>query len=142
MRRPAPIMADWPPVPEHALEEKFLAATGPGGQNVNKVATAVQIRMDVFALRLLPAVYARLKQLAGSRWTNEGEIIITARSFRTQEANRADARERLAELVGRAHQLPAKRVKTKPTRSAKEKRLTGKSLRSDVKKGRGKIRID
>ena len=135
-------MADWPPVPEHALEEKFLAATGPGGQNVNKVATAVQIRMDVFALRLLPAVYARLKQLAGSRWTNEGEIIITARSFRTQEANRADARERLAELVGRAHQLPAKRVKTKPTRSAKEKRLTGKSLRSDVKKGRGKIRID
>ncbi|NBR31408.1 MAG: aminoacyl-tRNA hydrolase [Sphingomonadaceae bacterium] len=135
-------MADWPPVPEHALEEKFLAATGPGGQNVNKVATAVQIRMDVFALRLLPAVYARLKQLAGSRWTNEGEIIITARSFRTQEANRADARDRLAELVGRAHQLPAKRVKTKPTRSAKEKRLTGKSLRSDVKKGRGKIRID
>ena len=135
-------MADWPPVPEHALEEKFLAATGPGGQNVNKVATAVQIRMDVFALRLLPAVYARLKQLAGSRWTNEGEIIITARSFRTQEANRADARDRLAELVGRAHQLPAKRVKTKPTRSAKEKRLPGKSLRSDVKKGRGKIRID
>ncbi|MFM8500012.1 MAG: alternative ribosome rescue aminoacyl-tRNA hydrolase ArfB [Chakrabartia sp.] len=135
-------MADWPPVPEHALEEKFLAAAGPGGQNVNKVATAVQIRMDVFALRLLPAVYARLKQLAGSRWTNEGEIIITARSFRTQEANRADARDRLAELVGRSHQLPAKRVKTKPTRSAKEKRLTGKSLRSDVKKGRGKIRID
>jgi len=135
-------MADWPPVPEHALEEKFLAATGPGGQNVNKVATAVQIRMDVFALRLLPAVYARLKQLAGSRWTNEGEIIITARSFRTQEANRADARDRLAELVGRAHQLPAKRVKTKPTRSAKENRLTGKALRSDVKKGRGKIRID
>ena len=135
-------MADWPPIPEHMLGEKFLAATGPGGQNVNKVATAVQIRMDVFALRLLPAVYARLKQLAGSRWTNEGEIIITARSFRTQEANRADARDRLAELVGRAHQLPAKRVKTKPTRSAKEKRLTGKSLRSDVKKGRGKIRID
>ncbi|MBU6251563.1 MAG: aminoacyl-tRNA hydrolase [Alphaproteobacteria bacterium] len=135
-------MADWPPVPEHALEEKFLAATGPGGQNVNKVATAVQIRMDVFALRLLPAVYARLKQLAGSRWTSEGEIIITARSFRTQEANRADARERLAELVGRAHQLPARRVKTKPSRAAKEKRLTGKSIRSDVKKGRGKIRID
>ena len=135
-------MADWPPVPEAALEEKFLAATGPGGQNVNKVATAVQIRLDVFALRLHPAVYARLKQLAGSRWTSEGEIIITARSFRTQEANRADARARLAELVGRAHQLPARRVKTKPSRAAKEKRLTGKSIRSDVKKGRGKIRID
>ena len=135
-------MAEWPPVPEHAIEEKFLAATGPGGQNVNKVATAVQIRLDVFALRLLPEVYARLKQLAGSRWTNEGEIVITARTFRTQEANRQDARERLAEMLGRAHQRPARRVKTKPTRAAKERRLTGKSLRSDVKKGRGKIRID
>ncbi len=135
-------MTEWPPVPEDAIEEKFLAATGPGGQNVNKVATAVQIRLDVFALRLLPEVYARLKQLAGSRWTNEGEIVITARTFRTQEANRQDARERLAEMLGRAHQRPARRVKTKPTRAAKERRLTGKSLRSDVKKGRGKIRID
>lgn len=135
-------MADWPPLPEDAIEEKFLAATGPGGQNVNKVATAVQLRLDVFALRLHPDVYARLKQLAGSRWTNEGEIVITARSFRTQEANRQDARERLMEMVGRAHQRPARRVKTKPTRAAKERRLTGKSLRSDVKKGRGKIRID
>ncbi len=135
-------MAEWPPVPEDAIEEKFLAATGPGGQNVNKVATAVQIRLDVFALRLLPEVYARLKQLAGSRWTNEGEIVITARTFRTQEANRQDARERLAEMLGRAHLRPARRVKTKPTRAAKERRLTGKSLRSDVKKGRGKIRID
>ncbi len=135
-------MAEWPPVPEDAIEEKFLAATGPGGQNVNKVATAVQIRLDVFALRLLPEVYARLKQLAGSRWTNEGEIVITARTFRTQEANRQDARERLAEMLGRAHQRPTRRVKTKPTRAAKERRLTGKSLRSDVKKGRGKIRID
>ncbi len=135
-------MTEWPPVPEDAIEEKFLAATGPGGQNVNKVATAVQIRLDVFALRLLPEVYARLKQLAGSRWTNEGEIVITARTFRTQEANRQDARERLAEMLGRAHLRPARRVKTKPTRAAKERRLTGKSLRGDVKKGRGKIRID
>lgn len=135
-------MADWPALPEDALEEKFLAATGPGGQNVNKVATAVQIRLDVFALRLLPDVYARLKRLAGSRWTQDGEIVITARSFRTQEANRQDARDRLAELVGRAHIRPARRVKTKPSRAAKERRLTGKSLRSDVKKGRGKIRID
>ncbi|MFM7027779.1 MAG: alternative ribosome rescue aminoacyl-tRNA hydrolase ArfB [Chakrabartia sp.] len=135
-------MAEWPPVPEAALEEKFLAATGPGGQNVNKVATAVQIRLDVFALRLPPDVYARLKLLAGSRWTQEGEIVLTARSFRTQEANRQDARERLAEMVGRAHMRPVRRVKTKPTRAAKEKRLTGKSLRSDVKKGRGKIRMD
>ncbi|MEY3906458.1 MAG: hypothetical protein RIR59_1281, partial [Pseudomonadota bacterium] len=139
---PASPMADRPPLPEDAIEEKFLAATGPGGQNVNKVATAVQLRLDVFALRLHPDVYARLKQLAGSRWTQDGEIIITARRFRTQEANRLDARDRLAELISRAHQRPTRRVKTKPTRAAKERRLTGKSLRSDVKKGRGKIRID
>lgn len=135
-------MAEWPPVPEDALEEKFLAATGPGGQNVNKVATAVQLRLDVFALRLHPEVYARLKLLAGSRWTQEGEIVITARAFRTQEANRQDARARLAEMLGRAHIRPARRVKTKPSRAAKEKRLTGKAIRSDVKKGRGRIRID
>ncbi len=135
-------MADYPPISEDALEEKFLAATGPGGQNVNKVATAVQIRLDVFALRLLPAVYARLKILAGSKWTNDGEIVLTARSFRTQEANRSDARERLAELVWKAHQTPAKRIKTKPSKSAKEKRLTGKALRGDVKKARGKVDFD
>lgn len=129
-------------LPESALEERFLAATGPGGQNVNKVATAVQIRLDVFALRLVPSVYARLKELAGNRWTNEGEIVITARSFRTQEANRVDARERLAELVKKAHYVPARRIKTKPSRSAKEKRLSGKAIRSDVKRGRGKVSFD
>jgi ribosome-associated protein len=129
-------------LPESALEERFLAATGPGGQNVNKVATAVQIRLDVFALRLAPPVYARLKTLAGSRWANEGEIVVTARSFRTQEANRADARERLTALVVKAHQAPARRIKTKPTRSAKEKRLAGKAIRGDVKKGRGKVSFD
>jgi ribosome-associated protein len=130
------------PIPEDAIEERFLAATGPGGQNVNKVATAVQLRLDVFALRLLPAVYDRLKTLAGNRWTNEGEIVITAKQFRTQDANRADARARLSEMLARAHIAPAKRIKTKPSRSAKEKRLTGKSIRSDVKKGRGKISFD
>jgi ribosome-associated protein len=129
-------------LPEAALEEKFLAATGPGGQNVNKVATAVQIRLDVYALRLSPPVYARLKLLAGSRWTNEGEIVLTARSFRTQEANRADARERLLALVAKAHQAPVRRIKTKPSRTAKEKRLNGKAIRGDVKKGRGKVSFD
>lgn len=129
-------------LPENALEERFLAATGPGGQNVNKVASAVQLRLDVFALRLLPAVYARLKVLAGNRWTNEGEIVITARNFRTQEANRADARERLAELVRKAHIAPVRRIKTKPSRTAKEKRLAGKAIRSDVKRGRGKVSFD
>ncbi|MEY4891064.1 MAG: hypothetical protein RIQ75_2194 [Pseudomonadota bacterium] len=135
-------MADHPPLPEDALEERFLAATGPGGQNVNKVATAVQLRLDVYALRLSPPVYARLKVLAGSRWTADGEILITARQYRTQDANRQDARERLAELVWKAHQAPRRRVKTKPTRAAKERRLTGKAIRSDVKKGRGRIKDD
>jgi ribosome-associated protein len=131
-----------PPLPEEALEEVFLAGTGPGGQNVNKVATAVQMRLDVFALRLLPAVYARLKTLAGSRWTNDGEIVITARSYRTREANRADARERLAELVAKAHLVPARRVKTRPSKSAKEKRMLGKAVRGEVKRGRGKVELD
>jgi ribosome-associated protein len=135
-------MADYPALPEDALEERFLAATGPGGQNVNKVATAVQIRLDVFALRLLPSVYARLKVLAGSRWTSDGEIVLTARSFRTQDANRVDARNRLAALVGKAQIAPVRRVKTKPSRAAKEKRLAGKTIRSDVKKGRGKVNFD
>lgn len=129
-------------LPEDALEERFLAATGPGGQNVNKVATAVQIRVDVFALRLVPSVYARLKTLAGSKWTNDGEIVLTARSFRTQEGNRADARARLAEMIAKAHVAPVRRIKTKPSKAAKEKRLNGKIIRGDVKKGRGKVSFD
>lgn len=129
-------------IPEEALEERFLAATGPGGQNVNKVATAVQIRVDVFALRLSPSVYVRLKTLAGSKWTNDGEIVLTARSFRTQEGNRADARARLAEMIAKAHVAPIRRIKTKPSKAAKEKRLTGKIIRGDVKKRRGKVSFD
>jgi ribosome-associated protein len=133
---------EWPPLPEEALEERFLAATGPGGQNVNKVATAVQLRLDVFALGLRPDVYQRLKELAGSRWTKEGEILVTARAHRTQDANRSEARERLAELVWKAHQRPAKRVRTKPSRAAKARRVDEKKGRSAVKAGRGKVRLD
>ena len=92
-------MAD---IPESAITEKFLAGTGPGGQNVNKVATACQLRVNVYALGLDPDAYKRLKLLAGSRMTGEGELIILARRFRTQEANRADARARLNELVDAA----------------------------------------
>jgi ribosome-associated protein len=129
-------------VPEDALEEKFLASTGPGGQNVNKVATACQLRCDVFKLGLAPAVYARLKRLAGSRMTVEGEIILTARTHRTQEANREEARERLAELIAKAHIAPRRRVKTKPSRAAKARRVDEKKGRGAVKQGRGKVRLD
>jgi ribosome-associated protein len=121
------------------VEESFIAASGPGGQNVNKVATAVQLRIDVFALRLQPQVFARLKQKAGSRMTAAGEIVLTARRFRTQEANRVDARERLAALLRAAHAEPAKRAKTRVNRINKEARLKGKKNRGAVKANRGKV---
>ncbi len=120
-------------LPADALSESFIAASGPGGQNVNKVATAVQLRCDVFRLGLAPPVFQRLKMLAGSRMTAGGEIVITARRFRTQEANRQDARARLSELLARAHERQEKRVRTKPTRAAKARRV-------DEKKGRGAVK--
>ncbi|HZF93537.1 MAG TPA: alternative ribosome rescue aminoacyl-tRNA hydrolase ArfB [Allosphingosinicella sp.] len=129
-------------LPDDALEEKFLAATGPGGQNVNKVATAVQLRCDVFKLGLSPSVYARLKGLAGSRMTGEGEILISARSHRTQDANRTEARQRLAELIAKAHIAPVRRIKTKPSRNAKAKRVDEKKTRGTVKQARGKVRVE
>lgn len=129
-------------LPEDALSESFLAATGPGGQNVNKVATAVQLRMDVFRLGLHPDVYARLKTIAGSRMTSGGEVLITARRFRTQEANRADARRRLAEMIAAAHIEPRKRKATRPTRAARAVRVENKRQRSTIKQGRGKVRLD
>ena len=129
-------------LPEAALSETFLAASGPGGQNVNKVATACQLRCNVFALGLAPDVYQRLKVLAGSKLTNDGEIVLTARSHRTQEANRAEARERLTDLVTRAHVRPIKRRPTKPSRSAKAKRVDEKKGRGAVKQGRGKVQFD
>ena len=134
--------AEPPPLPEEALEERFLAATGPGGQNVNKVATAVQLRLDVYALRLAPDVFARLKGLAGSRWTLDGGIIVTARRFRTREANRADARMRIAEMVAAAHVRPERRIKTKPSKSAKAKRVDAKARTGAIKRGRGKPALD
>jgi ribosome-associated protein len=129
-------------LPEDAIEERFLAATGPGGQNVNKVATAVQLRVDVYALRLPPSVFQRLKALAGSRWVEGGAILVTAREHRTREANREAARARIAALVDQALVKPERRIKTKPTKASKERRLTSKATRSGVKAGRGKVRLD
>jgi len=129
-------------IPEDALSESFLAATGPGGQNVNKVATAVQLRVDVFRLGLHPDAYARLKAIAGSRMTNSGELLITARKFRTQDANRADARRRLAEMIAEAHIVQAKRRLTRPSRAAKAERVEKKRQRSVVKQARGKVQLD
>jgi ribosome-associated protein len=124
------------------VEESFIAAAGPGGQNVNKVATAVQLRVNVFALRLAPPVFHRLKELAGSKFTAGGDIVLTARRFRTQEANREDARARLADLLREACKLPEKRAKSRLNRVGKVQRLQGKKIRGAVKAGRGKVRLD
>ena len=124
------------------IEESFIASAGPGGQNVNKVATAVQIRLDVFALRLTPEVFHRLKELAGSKMTAKGEIVMTARSYRTQEQNREDARARLGDLLRDEATLPARRAKSRLNRVGKTARLETKKNRGAVKAGRGKVRLD
>ena len=121
------------------VEESFIAASGPGGQNVNKVATAVQLLLDVFALRLEPAVFQRLKALAGSRMTAKGEIVFTARRFRTQEANREDARNRLAALIEEALVEPRKRARSRVNRVGKEQRIKSKKARGTVNASRGKV---
>jgi ribosome-associated protein len=127
-------------LPEGEIRERFIRSSGPGGQNVNKVATAVQLRFDVRHSPSLPdAVRERLVRLAGRRMTGEGVLVIEARRFRTRERNREDARERLAGLIRKAAEPARLRTETRPTRKSRERRLEFKHQRSRVKQSRKKV---
>jgi ribosome-associated protein len=130
-------------IDDREIEERFVRASGPGGQNVNKVASAVQLRFDAAQSGALsPEVRERLRALAGARMSDDGVITIDARRHRTQHQNREDARNRLAALIRAALVRPKKRHKTRPTGASKERRIASKRLRSDVKRNRGRISHD
>lgn len=127
-------------IPEAEIEERFIRAGGPGGQNVNKLSSAVQLRFDAAGSDAIPdAIRLRLARLAGRRMTDDGVIVIEARRFRTQEANRRDARDRLVDLIRRASEKPKPRRPTRPSRAAKERRLVEKKKRGLAKRRRGGV---
>ena len=124
-------------IDDDLLQERFVRSSGPGGQTVNKVSTAVELRFDMEACEtLLPSVKLRLARLAGRRLTDDGVLIIQADQFRTQEMNRSDARKRLTALIAEALIAPKPRIKTRPSRASKERRIKAKNVRSGVKKMR------
>jgi len=131
-------------IDETELHEKFVRSSGPGGQNVNKVSTAVQLRFDVANSQTLPVnVKNKILKSGDSRLTREGELVIIAESFRTQDANRKDALERLREIIRKAAFVPKKRIPTRPSLNATRRRLDRKAKRSSIKKNRsGKINLD
>jgi ribosome-associated protein len=118
--------------------ESFLAGSGPGGQNANKVATEVELRVNIYALRLSPPVFARLRKLAGAKLAGNGDLIVTSKAHRTQDANRQDAREKLSALIEAALVEPKRRAKTRVNRVGKTERLKVKKARGAVKAGRGR----
>ncbi|ATF16722.1 peptidyl-tRNA hydrolase-like protein [Phaeobacter gallaeciensis] len=143
MVRPMLRITDTIALQDWELTESFMRASGPGGQNVNKVSSAVELRFEAArSPALTPAIKSRLKRLAGRRWTKEGAIILQCDETRSQQRNRDLVRERLAELIRQALVVPKRRIATKPTRGSVRRRLDAKRQRSDVKATRGKIDLD